>query len=455
MSRANDAGPWGRERPLPAPFEAVRGELYVDGIPASELAERFGTPLYVTAEARIRENARRVRAAFEVEWESFRLLYAVKANNNPAIVRLLRSEGLGADCSSPAELLIARNAGVPAEETLYTSVFPRDDELALALKGGGPINLDDPGLLSRLLEHGTPHALSFRLNPGPTECGAEGLRFSGNSKFGSSLRRALEGYRAADAAGVERLGMHTMPGSNVLHPDHFGLVARFLARSARALQRAVGRDPAFIDLGGGLGVPYRPHERDLDLTSAAGAVGRELRGDRRLDPRRTELWAEPGRYLVADSTVLLTRVTHRKEGRTPFVGVDAGMQTLLRPALYDAYHPVYAADHLGSPLARGRVHLVGPVCENTDRLARARALPELSAGDLVAVGCAGAYGFSMSSEYNTRPRPAEVLVSGSRATLIRRRQRLEELWDRTGAWERPPSDEMAPSRSPVTAPLRA
>ncbi|MDE1819471.1 MAG: diaminopimelate decarboxylase [Euryarchaeota archaeon] len=437
--------PWGDERELPAPFAAEGAELTLEGLSVRELAERFGTPLYVTSEARLRSNARRLRHAFETSWEPFRLLYAVKANNNPEIVRALRSEGCGADCSSPAEIEIARRAGVPASKILYTSVFPREDELAFAVRAGTAVNLDDPALLPRLLSHGTPRALSFRLNPGPTESGPEGLRFSGESKFGTKLSRALAAYRTARRSGIHELGMHTMPGSNILNPEHFRLVARFLGRSARVLRRATGASPSFLDMGGGLGVPYRSHELPLDLEAVARGVARELEGS--VD-RSCELWTEPGRYLMADTTVLLTRVTHRKEGRVPFVGVDAGMQTLLRPALYGAYHPMYAATQLGERPARP-VHVVGPVCENTDVLARSRRLPALAAGDLLAIGNAGAYGFSMSSQYNTRPRPAEVLVRDGHAVLVRRRETLEDLWSHTGVWEPSPSEL---SRAAASAP---
>ncbi|MGI0151430.1 MAG: diaminopimelate decarboxylase, partial [Thermoplasmata archaeon] len=415
-----------RATPLPAPFAQGPEGLTIHGRPVSELADRFGTPLYLTAEARIRENVRRLRRAFEPRWPTYRVLYAVKANSNPAIVRLLREEGCGADCSSPAEIRIARESGVPAGEMLYTAAYPSDDELAAALDGGLAINLDDPGLLDRLLAIGAPERLSFRLNPGPTEAGPEGLRFSGRgSKFGSSLAAALRGYRRARAAGVRRFGVHTMPGSNILQVDHFGSVGRFLGHAARRVAAAVGAPPEFADAGGGLGVPYRPTERPLDLERAAERLtGGLIEGGA---PRGGfELWNEPGRLLVADSTVLLTRVTHVKDGPPRFVGVDAGMHTLLRPALYGAYHEV----HPGTPPRPGptrRTIVTGPICENTDVLARDRRLPTLRPGDLLALGTAGAYGFAMASQYNARPRPAEVLVGPRGARLIRRRERFDDL----------------------------
>lgn len=411
--------------PLPSPFRAGPQGLEVDGIVLAELAERYGTPLYVTSEQRIRENARRVRSAFGPLWKGYRLLYAVKANNNPAIIRILHDEGCGADCSSAAEIAICRGLGVPSTEILYTAAYPSQEDLRFAIESGVAVNLDDPALLPRLLRHGSPPALSFRLNPGPTDAGPEGLHFAGRgAKFGVSLARALDGYRAARKAGVDLLGLHTMPGSNVLAPRHFAAVGRFLGHAAQRVTAVTGRPVAFVDAGGGLGVPYRPGERALDLNEVATGLTKGLRERAGPEPA-FELWSEPGRYLVADSTVLVTRVAHIKAGRPPYVGVDAGMQTLLRPALYDAYHEIYPLrPRPGRPL---RVHVTGPVCENTDMLARSRRLPPLENDDLLAIGNAGAYGFAMASQYNTRPRPAEILVGPHGARVIRSRETTDDL----------------------------
>jgi diaminopimelate decarboxylase len=412
-------------QPLPPPYRWESDGLRLGRVSLPELAEKFGTPLYVSSGDRIRARARAVLQAFQARWPEYRLLYAVKANNNPAIVQLLRSEGCGADCSSPAEIRIAREAGVAPAQILYTAAYPSDPELRAAVEAGVTINLDDPALLPRLLAIGTPPMLSFRINPGPSEAGREGLRFAGpGAKFGTSLGRALAGYRAARSAGIARFGVHTMPGSNVLRAAHFGGLGRFLGRAVRRVESAVGQALTFADAGGGFGVPYRPGERLLVPTAIAERLTAGLR--RGLgDGAEPALWNEPGRYLVCDSTVLLARVTHIKDGPRPLVGLDAGMQTLLRPALYGAYHEIYPV--VPRPGARISVDLTGPVCENTDMFARGRRLAPLRVGDLVAIGQAGAYGFSMSSQYNTRPRPAEVLVEQDRARPIRVREQFEDL----------------------------
>jgi len=418
--------------PLPMPFERRSGELTLEGLPLREIADTHGTPVYVSSEARIRSNARRVLEAFRGTWPDYRLLYALKANPNPAIVRILRSEGAGADCSSPAEIRIAREAGVAASDCLYTGAYPSDSDLSFALRSGVPINLDDPAMLPRLLALGRPVALSFRVNPGRTSSGPEGLKFAGRTaKFGVPLASALRGLAEARREGVRRFGLHTMPGSNVLDPDHFERVGRFLGRAIRSVRRSSGIDLEFVDAGGGFGVPYRPGEAPLDIGRVAVRLTEGIRGG--LGPGAAgplpRLCNEPGRYLLADSTVLLTRVTHIKAGRVPFVGVDAGMHTLLRPALYQAYHPIQT---LGPPgTARATVTVVGPVCENTDVLALRRSLPRLAVGDVIAITNAGAYGFSMSSQYNTRPRPAELLVRDGQAHVIRAPEGFEEIVART------------------------
>jgi diaminopimelate decarboxylase len=420
------------ELELPAPFRADGRGLSIDGLSAEDLAERFGTPLYVTSERRVRENARRFTRAFERCWSPFRAHYAVKANPNPALVRILHQEGLGADCASPAEIDIARSAGVPPGDILYTAAYPGERELAHAARVGVGVNLDDPGLLETLLRHGRPPRLLIRLRPDERRAGPEGLALGGaQSKFGSSLDDALRGFAAARRAGIRRLGAHAMIGSNLLDAGAFRPGAELLARAAARLRSELQVRADTLDIGGGFGVPYRPSERPLDLEEVARIVSDALRPSVEPTPRArgeapTTLVAEPGRYLVADSTVLLARVNHVKRGPPLFVGVDAGMQTLLRPALYGAYHPVYPASPVRpGPWVAGAI--CGPVCEPKDVLATDRPLPAVQAGDLIAIGIVGAYGYSMAFDYNGWPRPAEVLVRNGTPYVIRTRETARSL----------------------------
>ena len=423
---------WENERALERPFGYRGTHLAVEGIPLRSLAVRFGTPTFVTAEARIRANIRRLRTSFLAWGPNFRVHYAIKANPQPAILRIVQSEGCGADASSPAEIRLAREAGIAPAHIVYTAAYPSAEELATALRAGVVVNLDDPGLLHPMLALGRPTVLSFRLNPGIRRGGAEGLALGGTeSKFGAPADRLIPAYRTARGAGVERFGVHTMLGSNLLSASEFSRHAVVVGAFLKRLRTQVGIVPEFVDVGGGLGVPYRPAESPLDVEALAGSlvpqiVGALAQGERTAVMARPTLLLEPGRYLVADSTVLLTRVTFVKRRPRRFVGVDAGMQTLLRPALYGAYHAVYPVG-AGRRSKRFRTQIVGPICEPADVLARDRMLPELEAGDCLAVGNAGAYGFAMSNRYNARPLPAEILVARGRAYLIRRRERFQEM----------------------------
>lgn len=423
---------WGVERPLEPPFAFRGNRLTLEGVPLEEIADRFGTPAYVLSETRIRSNIRRFHAAFGGWGPHFRVHYALKANEHPAISRIVRSAGCGADCASPGEIEIARRAGFPPEEIMYTAAYPSRDELDFALRTGVIINLDHPDLLSNLLAQGVPKVLCLRLNPGVRRSGPEGLALGGTrSKFGGSIARAIDAYQVAHRAGVEHFGVHTMLGSNLLDASAFRPTARVLASFIRRFRKETNLPLDFIDTGGGFGVPYRPQERPLDLDSVAQALTRPLLDAlREVGPVAPEdrpvLRVEPGRYLVADSGVLLTRVTFVKNDRRRYVGVDAGMSTLLRPALYGAYHAIYPVQSVKIG-GFTRADLVGPVCEPADALARGRPLPTLREGDLLALGNAGAYGFSMASHYNGRPLPGEVLVTRGKPFLIRPAGRLSDL----------------------------
>ena len=412
------------------PLENRDGMLHVGGVSAVELADRYGTPLYAIVEDRIRANYRRLVRAFRERYPDTRVHYALKANTNLAVLSILRQEGAGADCSCPAEIDLARRAGFLASDILYTGAFPSREEIAFARDAGVMINLDSDDRLEDVANGRAKPVLSFRVNPGPGR-GKHGLVFAGpDAKFGLPLPRILEAFREARALGFERFGIHMMTGSCVLDPSYFAEITSRLLEIAGKVAAQVGITFEFVDIGGGLGVPYEPSEQPLPIDRVAEDVVTAFEeGCEAFSLGRPRLVLEPGRYLVCDAGVLLTRVHSVKRGAATFVGVDAGMQTLLRPALYDAYHPVLAANRLQEPDG-DPVTIVGPVCENTDVLARDRTLPELREGDVVAILNAGAYGFSMSSQYNNRPRPAEVLISGGAHEIVREREVVADLGHR-------------------------
>jgi len=396
-----------------------------------DIASKYGTPTYVTDEKRIRDNYRRFVSAFSSRWLRFKAFYALKANSNLSIISMLRQEGAGADCSCVQELQLACLAKFDLADMLYTAAYNSDQELKFASQLGVTVNLDDVGLLGRLAKFGLPKRLSFRINPGFGKAAFDAILCAGpGSKFGISEGVAKKAYAKARRMGVERFGIHMMAGSCVLDERYFGRVTDKLFEIADSVAKSAGVELEFVDIGGGFGIPYRPEEKPLDLQKIAKAVTDRFKC--RFESMSTSpyLYAEPGRYLVADSTVLLTRVNAMKQsGRLKFVGVDAGMNSLVRPAMYGAYHEIV----LASRAAKGRkekISIVGPICENGDILAKDRMMPVLKEGDLLAVLDAGAYGYSMSSNYNSRPRPAEVIIHNGEDFLVRERENLSDLLDR-------------------------
>lgn len=404
------------------------GVLNISGASAVELAEKFSTPLYVMSEDRLRENYRRLNKAFQTRYKRFRLYYAIKANNNIAVVRIIRSEGGYADCSCPEELEIAKEAGFRPAQLMYTGNYQSDAQLKLGLESGAVMNLDDISHLPRLLKYGAPEILSFRINPGLGEGNFKGNVFGGKeSKFGIDRRTALKAYAMAKRNGVKRFGIHMMAGSCVLRKDYFPAVTEALMEIAGEIAGKVGVKFEFVNIGGGFGVTYNPSEKELDVEGVAEAVVERFAAacdEHRLG--NPYLFVEPGRYLVCDAGVLLARVCSIKRTDKTFVGVDAGMNTLLRPALYGAHHAMYVASRLNEK-RKQVVNVCGQVCENTDILARDRKLAVCREGDLIAILNAGAYGYSMSSNYNNRGRPAEILVHDGVAELIRERETAGDL----------------------------
>ena len=408
------------------------GHLRIGEHDTVDLAGRFGTPLYVTSEDRIRENFSRLSGALTAHYPKVRILYAAKANGNLAVFKILASMGAGADVFSAGEVALALAAGMRPESLLFNGSSKTPADLALAVEKGIRVSVDSPDELRQLDraagEAGKTVDIAFRVNPAievPTHPKiATGLA---TSKFGIPAGQILDAYREALALEhTNPVGIHCHIGSQILAVEPFAREVEVLIDVARDLID-IGVAPSFIDIGGGLGIPYR-RETDRAPTPEeyAGAVMPVfLRGitDLGIEP---ELWVEPGRWLVGDSTILLTRVNSVKTAHKTFANVDAGFNLLVRPTMYDSYHEVVAANRADEPAVR-EYSVTGPICETGDILAKDRMLPELEAGDLIAVLDAGAYGFAMSSQYNSRPRCAEVLVAGEKAALMRRAETIEDL----------------------------
>lgn len=426
---------------LNEPLENRNGQLFIDGVHAQTLAEKFDTPLYVVSERRIRNNYQRLQKALTQNYEKTKIFYAMKANSNLAVLKILETEGANLDAVSPGEVLTALTSGFTPDRILFTGTSVRTDELKFLADSNVTINIDSQSQMDRLLKIAVPKILSVRVNP---EVGAghheHCITAGKQSKFGVWETDAVKAYITAKEAGVERFGIHMHIGSGILDVKPFlGALDKFLYVAKRVHEQA-GVDFEFIDIGGGLGIPYRPEDKALDLQVFSDKVLSLFKAKTsQYGLGEPFLHVEPGRYLVADACVLLTSVNTIKV--TPyrkFVGVDAGFNTLIRPAMYGSYHPILVANKLVATEV-DKYDIAGPICESGDLLAKDRRLPQVEEGDLLAVLNAGAYGYSMSSQYNARPRAAEVLVKEGKHRLVREREHLDDLMRgqyQTMEWQR-------------------
>ncbi len=425
---------------LPHHLTIEGGHLHIGGQDCVALAGRYGTPLYVTSEDRVLEQYAAYKKALSSRYPKVQILFAAKANGNLAILRALAREGAGADVFSSGELHLALDAGMAAENLLFNGSSKTPEDLRLAVEKGVRVSVDSLDELHQL--DATARSLkktaeiAFRVNPAlsvPTHPKiATGLA---TSKFGIPHKEIPAAYREAlSCRNIKPVGLHCHIGSQILDTEPFARAAEVMMRIAKELTQ-IGVRLEFIDLGGGLGIPYH-HDTDPmpspeDYAAKVVPIFREGIEACDISPA---LWIEPGRSLVADSTVLLTRVNSTKSAHKRFVNVDAGFNLLIRPAMYDAYHEVIVADKADAALTT-EYTVTGPICESGDILAPDRKLPEITAGDIVAVLDAGAYGYAMSSQYNSRPRCPEVLIHGREAALMRRGETLSDL---TAIMGRPP-----------------
>jgi len=402
---------------------------------AEELASEYGTPLYVYDAARLKDNARRMEDALSRSFPKSQICYALKANSNPHIISVLieAALSLGADCSSPGELYMAKKLNFPPYRCIYTGNYESPEELKSALDSEVHLNLDDSSSYLRLRKIAIPEEISFRLNPGFGKGRFPAIVTAGReAKFGIPREKIIDAYRLAQDDGVEKFGLQCMTGSGNLDPDYFAELLTAILTVAEEIEQSVGISFMYISMGGGFGVPYKPDESPLDVTELFESLGKVF--GKFYDQNSADapaLFIEPGKFLVADAGFILSRVTGVKESYKRFVGLDAGMNTLIRPALYSAYHRILK---IGDPEARVVItaDVTGGICENTDRLAVDRELPALKEGDLVAIMDAGAYGYVMSSPYNTRPRSAEVLLEDGTPKLIRKRETIEDIFSGCG-----------------------
>jgi len=405
-------------------FQHRDGTLFAEDVDLNRLAEQVGTPFYVYSAATLRRHVRVVREAFE--GIPTLLAYAMKANSNQAVLTLMAREGCGADVVSVGELERALAAGIPAEKIVFSGVAKTVTEMRRALEAGIKcFNVESEPELERLSmvagDMGRTARVSVRINPDvDARTHAKISTGKAENKFGIPYARAREVYaRIAELPHVEAVGVDMHIGSQITDLEPFGNAFGLMAELVTAL-RADGHDIHHVDIGGGLGIPYNVDEEAPPLPTAYAAVVRDKVGQ-----LGCTLVIEPGRLLVGNAGILVTRVEYVKEGAANFVIVDAAMNDLIRPTLYEAHHDIQPVN--ASNLPPITADIVGPVCETGDYLAKGRTLPGVKEGDLLAVMSAGAYGAVMASTYNSRPLIPEILVDGGRYHVIRPRKSLAEL----------------------------
>ncbi len=410
-----------------------KGNLSIGGADALELAKNYGTPLYVIDEERIIENYQRLYSAFSDKYANFKIYYACKANTNLSVMRILKDEGSNIDAVSPGEIYTALLVGFKPEKILYTGNNVTNEELEFALSSGVRINLDSISQLERLskLPDSDGKEISFRVNP-RVGAGHHDHCITGGdlSKFGIMEDEAVNVYQKAVDLGFKPVGIHAHIGSGILDPEPFKLAVHTLMDVAGRVYREVEVEFEFVDFGGGIGIPYEPQELILNL---------EIFSQEIVDLFKEKLYEynmgnptmclEPGRYIVGDASYLLTKVNTIKQSYRKFAGVDAGFNTLLRPTMYGSYHHIVLASHPNAKPTQ-TIDIAGNICESGDLFGRDRPMPDIREGSLLAILNAGAYGFSMSSQYNSRPRAAEVLVQGGRVEVIRERETFADLFSK-------------------------
>jgi len=417
------------KRKLREPLEDRKGSLFFDGFSVKDLAEKYDTPLYLLSEKRIRDNYNRLHNALIRNYKHLRVYYACKANSNLTVLKILQSEGAYLDTVSPGEVFMGLSSGFTPDRILFTGTSVRDDELKFLAGANITVNVDSQSELDRLLKIAVPPVISVRVNP---EVGAghhsHCITAGSESKFGLWEEETIQAYAIAERARVERFGIHMHIGSGILNIEPYSLAVEKLLSIAKRVHDEVGIEFEFIDIGGGLGIPYKPEDKDLDLTEFSDKIVTLFKAKvKEYGLGKPFLCVEPGRYLVCDASMLLTSVNTVKQ--TPskkFVGVDAGFNTLVRPTMYGSYHPILVANKLVKA-DKESCDVVGPICESGDVLAKDRQLPKVEEGDLLAILNAGAYGFSMSSQYNSRPRAAEVMIRQGKDVLVRKREELSDL----------------------------
>ncbi len=392
-----------------------------------ELAASLPTPFHLYDEKAIRQNARDFTKTFS--WvHNFKNYFALKACPNPSILRILKEEGFGVDCSSMAELVLAKQVGLQAEDIMFTSNDTPDQEFVVASEMGAIINLDDITHIQALKQSaGIPQLISFRYNPGPDRTGNAIIGNPVEAKYGVTTDQLVECYRQAQKEGASRFGLHTMVASNELDGSYIVETARMLFTQALRIYQETGIKLEFINMGGGIGIPYRLCQEAMDLEWVSKEMKQlyeQMIKPAGLDP--LSIVFECGRMITGPYGYLVSKVLHVTEKYKHYVGLDASMANLMRPALYGSYHHITVVGKQGKQMV---YDVTGSLCENNDKFAIDRSLPPIEKGDVIVIHDTGAHGHAMGFNYNGKLRSAEYLLKEDGSIqMIRRAETLDDLF---------------------------
>lgn len=400
-----------------------------------EITKTYPTPFHLYSEKLIRENAKKLYKNFSwVRGKGFKNYFAVKACPNPYLMEILKEEKMGADCSSLPELLLAEAVGLKGEEIIFTSNNTPAEEYKKAYELGAIINLDDItqiSFLEKALEGKLPEIICFRYNPGTLRATNEGnvIGKPEDAKYGLTREQLFEAYKIMRDKGIKRFGLHTMLASNELREEAFSLTAEMLLDLVVEITKKLGIKFEFVNLGGGIGIPYKPEQKEVNLEKVSEQI-KKIYEEKIVKNKLSELAIvmENGRMVTGPFGYLITKAIHEKHIYKEYIGVDACMTNLMRPALYGAYHHITVLGKENAPQNQ-KYDVVGSLCENNDKFAIDRMLPKISNGDILAIHNAGAHGHAMGFNYNAKLKSAELLLKeNGEVQLIRRAEKPEDYF---------------------------
>ncbi len=391
-----------------------------------KIVDTFGTPFHIYDEKGIKETCRKLTTSFE-NIDGFKEFFAVKALPNPSIMKIMQEMGFGFDCSSTPEIQLSRQIGSFKEDIMFTSNNTSSPQFEMAIKNDGCImNLDDISLISKLID--IPDLICFRYNPGLRRNGNKIIGNPVESKYGVSHDQILDAYTQAKKLGVKRFGIHTMLASNELDYKYMVETTQMLLDIVELVCEELDITFEFINIGGGLGIPYTPDAKPFDLDSMAKEIVLLFKIFKKRNAWVPRLYMESGRYITGPHGTLVTSVINHKNTYRKYVGVDASMSALMRPGMYDAYHHIHIHGKNESAVME-KVDVVGALCENIDKFAIQRRLPDTIEGDILVIHDTGAHGHAMGFNYNGHLRPKELLLrEDSSVELIRRAETMDDYF---------------------------